>query len=110
MDKIAIENKTNAPMWVGSRMIPAGEFGHFDAHELPPHLRPDTPKLQQAPAPDPVAELAGKSVAEIRAAVPDLSDEDLARLGDIEQGKGAKARKGVLEAIAEVTLARAAAE
>jgi len=45
-------------------------------------------------------DLIAGTVSAVTAALPDLSNEDLARLNDLELEKGDFARKGVLSAIA----------
>jgi hypothetical protein len=89
-------------------MIPPGETRHFDADLVPLHLRPAPvePEVDETRY-DPLAELIEGTVKEVAAALADLSDEDLSRLGDLEQAKGDAARKGVLSAIAEEILKRA---
>ena len=81
-----------------------------DADLVPLHLRPAPAEPEPETPVDALADLVGGTVKEVSAAVPGLSDEDLARLGDLEQAKGDSARKGVLSAIAEETLKRAEAK
>ena len=57
---------------------------------------------------DTVLALLDGSVRDVSAALPDLSDEDLARLKQSEEA--GKTRKGVMQAIAEEALKRAVAK
>jgi hypothetical protein len=109
--KLPITNNGAMPIYVAGLMIPPGETRHFDADLVPLHLRPAPvePEAEEVPG-DPLADLIEGTVKEIAAGLADLSDEDLSRLGEIEQGKGDAARKGVLSAIAEETLKRAEAK
>lgn len=107
MDRIAIENTGDGPVWVGGAMIPAGETRHFDVAELPP----DYAQASAAPvvaAPDPLAELLAGNVASVVAALTGLSDADLAQLWALEAATE-RPRKGVLEAVAAEDLRRATA-
>lgn len=103
---IHISNGGKEAMYVGGKMIPPGETRHFEPHELPPHLRPQAPSADPETTDNPLAELLKKKVADVVAALPDLSDEDLQRLGGLEQ-VASKPRTSLLGAIAEETLKRA---
>lgn len=106
--KIPVHNPGAMPMYVAGLMIPPGETRHFDADLVPLHLRPAAPApVADEPQYDPLAELLEGNVKAVVTALPDLDDEDLARLGELEQARGDAARKGVLSAIAEETLTRA---
>jgi len=108
--KIPVTNSGAMPMYVAGLMIPPGETRHFDHDLVPLHLRPAIvePEPDETQF-DPLAELIEGTVKAIAAAIPGLSDDDLSRLGEMEQARGAAARKGVLSAIAEATLTRAEA-
>jgi hypothetical protein len=106
--KIPVSNNTAMPIYVGGLMIPPGETRHFEAHQVPAHLRPQPAEAAPEPAPaDPLAELVKHKVADVAAALPDLSDEDLARVLELDAADG-NARKGVAEAVAAEQLRRAA--
>ena len=106
--KIPVSNTSAMPIYVGAAMIPPGETRHFDEQDVPHHLRPApvAEAAPQAPA-DPLAELLKGNVAAVVAALPDLTDADVERLGELEQA--GQARKGVLSAVAEELLVRAEA-
>lgn len=106
MAKIPVSNTTAMPIYVGAAMIPAGETRHFDEEDVPAHLRPVPEAIEPAAPTDPLLELLEGNVASITAALTELSDADLARLEQAEHD--GKARKGVLVAISEVRLQRAA--
>lgn len=109
--KIPVTNNGAMAMYVAGLMIPPGETRHFDADLVPLHLRPaaQEPEADKTQF-DPLAELIEGTVKEVAAEIPALSDEDLSRLGELEQGKGDAARKGVLSAVAEEILKRADAK
>lgn len=108
MEKIAIHNPSPGVMYVGAQAIPPGETRHFDAHLVPPHLRPKKPDDAAPPPPvDAVAELLKKPAAAVIAALPDLSIEDLERLGDLERA-AKKPRSTLVSAVAEQILTRSA--
>lgn len=104
--KIPVHNNTKMPMYVAGLMIPAGETRHFEENQVPSHLRP-APVADAVDAPaDPLVELLDHKVADVAAALAELSDADLETLGSMEQA-AENPRKGVLHAIAEETLRRA---
>lgn len=108
--KIPVTNTTAMPMYVAGQMIPPGETRHFDADQVPPLLRPAAPEPEAEKPIDAMEELIGHSVKDITALLPSLADEQLERLGDIEQAKGDAARKTLLSAIAEQILTNAEAK
>jgi hypothetical protein len=108
--KIPVHNPGAMAMYVAGLMIPPGETRHFDEDLVPLHLRPAPVEPEPEAPVDALADLVTGTVKEVSAAVPGLSDEDLSRLGELEQAKGDAARKGVLSAIAEETLKRADAK
>lgn len=108
--KIPVTNNGAMAMYVAGLMIPPGETRHFNPDQVPDHLRPAAAEPEPETPGDPLADLIKGTVKEIAAAIPGLSDEDLSRLGDLEQGEGGAARKGVLSAIAEEILKRADAK
>lgn len=106
--KIPVSNNTAMPIYVGAAMIPPGETRHFDEQDVPHHLRPAPVEAAPVAAPaDPLAELLKGNVAAVVAALADLPDADVERLGELEQA--GQARKGVLSAVAEELLVRAEA-
>lgn len=107
--KIAIKNTGKNTMHVGTAMIPPGETRHVDVSYLPLHMQPKKPAAATAPSVDPLNELLAGGVKSIIAAIPDLSINDLERLGELEQKKGDGARRTLLSAIGEALLERASA-
>ncbi|MBI5920269.1 MAG: hypothetical protein HY847_01320 [Betaproteobacteria bacterium] len=110
-EKVPVTNNTKMAIYVAGTMIPPGETRHFDSNQVPAEFRP-APQVEPEDETqfDPLAELIAHNVKEITAALPGLSDEDLERLGDMEQAKGENARKSLLNAIAEAQLTRADAK
>lgn len=104
---IPITNPGDSPVFVGGKMIPPGETRVFTEAELPPEYKAPAPvAAAQAAGPDEALLLIlAATVAQVVAGLPDLSDEELARLALLEaEGKD---RKGVLEAITALQLERA---
>lgn len=106
--RIPVTNNTNMPLYVGSNIVPPGETRDFPESQVPHHLRPqkDEPAKEQAAPADPLAELLKGTVKEVTAGLDGLLTEDLETLGELEQL--GQARKGVLSAIGELLLGRAA--
>ena len=100
--KVPVHNHTEMPIYVGVSMILPGETRHFDPQDVPHHMRPSEEEI--AALEDPMAELAGGTVADAVARIPTLSLPDLERLGELEQT--GKARVTLLSAIAEEILNR----
>jgi hypothetical protein len=108
--RISVHNPTAMPIYVGSNMVPAGETRDFPESLVPPHLRPQAaPELAAEPESDPVAELLALSVKDIVSGFDALTDEDLARLGALENADDTP-RKSLVSAITEEQLKRAAAK
>jgi hypothetical protein len=107
MERIAIENKGQMPMYVAGQMIPGGETRHFDKTMVPREYWPKEEEPAEEPAVDALAELLEHNVQTVVAALATLSREDLEKLGEMEQAGAA--RKGVLGPIAEKLLADATA-
>lgn len=106
--KIPVHNNTAMPIYVGAAMIPPGETRHFDEHDVPHHLRTveqAKETVSQTNA-DPLAELLKGTIKDITAKLPGIPTEEIEKLGDLEQL--GQARKGLLSAIAETLLERAA--
>lgn len=109
MEKIPVKNDTKMPMYVNATMIPPGETRHFDAADVPTHLRPAPAAEPAAPAaPDSMVALLAKSVKEIEADLPALSDEELQRLSELEL-TAESPRKTLLAALDEEQMNRAIA-
>lgn len=111
---IPVTNNTAMPIYVGAEMVPAGETRLFHEWLVPEHLKPQE-AVAEAPAeevqpPDAVAELSEKSAKDVIAAIEGLTDQQLERLGDLEQARGDRVRTTVLAAIAEANLKRAEAK
>ena len=105
MNRTHYHNTAAHPVYIGGVMIPAGSTREVDARLVPATAAPAAaPSEDEKPA-DPILALLDGTVAEVKAALPDLSEEDLAKLEAAEEG--GKTRKGVLEAVAEVRIARA---
>lgn len=108
---IPIENTGTSPMYVAGVAIQPGETRVFSEAELPVYLRPVAAIAEDlAPAAlleDPLAELLAGSVPSIVKKLPALSDEDLAKVIDLEaEGKN---RTSLVEALAAETMRRAVA-
>lgn len=108
-EKIPIYNNTAMPIYVGGAMIPPGETRHFDIEQVPHHLRPAAPAVEEEVAPNPLADILGHSVKDIVAMLPALHDDDLVAIGEAEQ-RAEKPRTTLLGAIAEEQLKRAEAK
>lgn len=110
MDKVPVTNNTRMPIYVGATMIPAGETRHFDAIDVPAHLRPPKPpEPEPEAAADPLAELLAHGVKKIEAQFKDLASADLEKLNVLER-KSESPRKSLLAALDEELLNRAIAE
>lgn len=111
---IPVTNNTAMPIYVGAEMVPAGETRLFHEWLVPEHLKPAPEAPAEAAAedapPDVVAELSEKPAKDVIAGIEALTDEQLERLGDLEQARGDKVRTTVLAAIAEANLKRAEAK
>lgn len=106
--KIPVTNNGTTYLAVGSTLIPPGETRHFEEQDVPHYLRTAAEEAKQEEAPvDPLAELLKGNVASVSAALAELSDADIERLGELEQ-TCANPRKTLLSAIAEALLTRAA--
>lgn len=104
---IPITNHGDSPKFVGGKMIPPGETRVFTEAELPPEYQAPAPvaELPAGGLDEPLLLILAATVAQVVAGLPDLSDEELARLALLEaEGKD---RKGVLEAITALQLERA---
>lgn len=107
-----IENTTSSPIFVGGKMIPPGTGRDIDVAFLPPEHQ-DGPRA--APADEPpslhelVAALHAKSVKDITAELPSLSQEALDMLREAEQG-APKPRTSLVAAIEAERIRRANAQ
>lgn len=110
--KIPVHNKTKMPIYVGAAMVLPGETRHFEEQDVPPNLRPapveDAPVEVPADqlAEFPLIELLLGNVKEVTAALAGMTTADVEKLGELEQA--GHARKGVLSAVGEMLLNRAA--
>ncbi len=106
MSTVHHTNETKNFMHVGGVTIPPGETREVDAALLPGGVQDDVlvPDNQL----DPLEQLMTGSVAAITAALPSLSDEDLARATELEEA--GVARKSMLAALSAENLVRAAAK
>ena len=106
--RVPIENNGQMPIYVGGVMIPPGETRHFEDDMLPPEFRAPAEVQAEPESLDPLLAVLEGTVAQIKHGLPDLSDEELDRLEMLE-AEG-KARKTLIEAIAEERLRRAEAK
>jgi len=111
MTDIPIKNSGKTALHVGGFTVLPGETRIFPEHHVPPHLRPAAPETE-VETPDPDADLKALldgTVTEVRDALPAFTDDELDTLEILEsEDTGGKGRKGVLEAISEARLQRAA--
>lgn len=103
---IPIENTGTSPLHVAGLVILPGETRLLNKALVPPHLRLEVAAELIPAIIDVAADVSGKKVAEIRTAIPNLTDDDLARLEALEATTG-KQRVGVIEAITKERLRRA---
>lgn len=106
--RVPIENNGQMPIYVGGVMIPPGETRHFEDDMLPPEFRAPAEVQEEPEALDPLLAVRNGTVDHIKLGLPDLNDEELDRLEMLE-AEG-KARKTLIEAIAEERLRRAEAK
>lgn len=99
-------NDTQNFMHVGGVTIPPGETRAVDAALLPDYEPEDDAGNGQAVPDDPLVLLLAASVATITAALPDLSDADLVRAGELEAA-GVN-RKSLMSALSVEQLRRVA--
>ena len=104
MSKIAYTNTTDKIQHVGCVTLYPGDTREVEETHLPNFKKPDAEVEQKK---DPLLDLLTGTVLAVTNALPDLSIEELDRL---EAGEKAteKPRKGILEAITEEKLSRAA--
>lgn len=103
MNKVPYTNETDKFQHVGGLTIPPGETREVDPTMLPSY-KPESARKEEAQS-DPIADLLKKKVADVSAALPGLSDEDLATAEALEQD--GQNRKSLIEAIAAENLRRA---
>jgi len=107
-EPVIIKNDTAIPQTYHGFLIPPNTTRIFDAGTVPrPPESVAAPKPEQPPEPEGIAALVLKSVKDIEAEIPTLSDDDLQELEKLEEAKGDKARKGVLAPIQTEQLERA---
>ena len=106
-----IENTTNAPIYVGGKMIQSGTGRDIDVALLPPEFQEQT--AAAAPAEPTLADLIealrAKSVKDILAEVPGLTQEALGLLLEAERAQ-AKPRTSLVAGIDAEMLGRADAK
>lgn len=102
--KHPVTNDGTTNMHCGETVIRPGETRMIEAHLVPPAHAPDAAPVDTPPPPKPLVE---RNATDIIAALLDLPAADLDALEAAEKAKEAKARKGVLEAIAAERLRRA---
>lgn len=106
-----IENTTGAPIYVGGKMIQPGTGRDIDVALLPPEFQDQT--AAAAPAEptlaDLIEELRAKSVKDILAEVPGLTQEALGLLHEAERAQ-AKPRTSLVAGIDAEMLGRADAK
>lgn len=100
-------NNTATYQYPAGKAVAPGESIILTYGECPEHA-PDAVKQAKPgkPAVDPIAEVLKGKVDEVKAKLPALSDETLAKLGEAEQ-LAKDPRKGVLGAIADEQMRRA---
>lgn len=106
--RVPVENKGLMPLYVAGVMIPPGETRHFDDDQLPPEFRQPAVAAEEEVQDDPLLSVLELKVADVVNGLPDLSDEELDHLENLEAT--GKARKGVFEAVSEERLRRAEAK
>lgn len=105
MKRIPYTNTTATAAYVAGVLIPPGETRMVDALQVSGPADPAEETPAPAQATDSILDLLDRSVKDITAALPEISDDDLARLETAEQD--GKTRKGVLEALAAERIRRA---
>jgi hypothetical protein len=100
MSRIPYTNTLSVAVYIGGVCVPAGGTRTVDAALLAPVAAPDAP-----PSEDPLLALAGGSVKEIIAAIPGVSDDDLAGLIELERA-ASKPRKTLIEMLELAKLER----
>ena len=106
-----IENPTNAPIYVGGKMIPPGSGRDIDVALLPPEHQVQTAAAMPAEPTlaDLIEALRAKSVRDILADVPALTQEALGLLLEAERAQ-AKPRTSLIAGIDAEMLGRADAK
>lgn len=96
-------NDTDRVIYLGNATIPPGQTRDVE-ETLHPDFAAEPKATAATEAADPLVDLLKGNTTSIKAALADLSEGELERLGDLEQA-AAQPRKGVLGAIAEQILA-----
>lgn len=106
-----IENTTGAPIYVGGKMIQPGTGRDIDVALLPPEYQEQTATaaLAEPTLADLIEELRAKSVKDILAEVPGLTQEALGLLLEAERAQ-AKPRTSLIAGIDAEMLGRADAK
>lgn len=108
-ERIPVTNTTAMPMYVAGLMIPPGETRHFDAEQVPAHLRPVAADPEPEAWIDPLEAVAAQPVKAIVDLLPEMPDTDLVRLLELDEADGSP-RKTLHEAVAAEQLRRASAK
>lgn len=104
MATVPYTNPKKHTVHINGKAIAPGDTRDVEETMIPGYRPP--PKAQAEETADPVAELYGQTVADIIAQLPDLPDEDLKRLAQIEGGKD-KPRVSLIKALSEESIRRA---
>ncbi len=105
-ERIPVTNNTAMPIYVAGLMIPPGETRHFDAAQVPAHLRPVAAEPEPEVWVDPLEAVVAQSVKAIGELLPEMADADLVRLLELDEATGSP-RKSLHEAVAAEQLRRA---
>jgi len=109
MNEVPVKNDGKTTRYVGGFAIPPGETRILPAASVPRHLHRAPTPVEPKEAPDTfVADTLDGTVDEIKAILPTITAEDLDVLETAEMDENGKNRKGVLNAIQEERLNRAA--
>ncbi|AXF86762.1 hypothetical protein DTO96_102518 [Ephemeroptericola cinctiostellae] len=103
MNKVAYQNTSQEPQYVGGFLIMPGDTREVYAHDVPGYTAIGVDQSQPV-ARHIVDVLSDGAEGDVLAAIPSLCDDDLIDLGEREQGGAA--RKSVLGAISEALLTR----
>lgn len=99
MEFVTFTNTNSYTVFIGNILVPAGETRLVDKRLI--SLKKDVEKTCSNSI-DPLQELLKKPVAAVLDALPELTHEEISRLGELEQA--GHARKGILGVIAELLL------
>lgn len=103
MNKVPYFNDSDRFVHIGAVTIPPRETRDVDERLLPGYQAPQSGGQSND---DPLMALSALSVGRLELGLPDLNDEELARLDELEKAKD-KPRQGALAAITAERLRRA---